>query len=75
MSVTIQAVYSAGVLKPVVPLALEEGETVVVTIAHRTQKEMTQDEWRQMVLSTAGKWQGEIERGNLGEAEEREPLP
>jgi len=35
MPMTIQAVYSGGVLRPVQPLALEEGETVDVTVAQR----------------------------------------
>jgi hypothetical protein len=32
------------------------------------------DEWRQAVLETAGKWQGELERPEQGEYERREPL-
>lgn len=32
------------------------------------------DEWRRLVLETAGKWQGEFERPEQGEYEEREPL-
>jgi predicted DNA-binding antitoxin AbrB/MazE fold protein len=33
MTITVQAVYSHGVLRPVQPLALAEGETVELTIA------------------------------------------
>jgi predicted DNA-binding antitoxin AbrB/MazE fold protein len=33
MTMTVQAVYTGGVLRPVQPLALAEGETVDVTIA------------------------------------------
>src|SRR5947209_5748768 len=33
MTITTQAVYAGGVLRPVRPLALAEGETVEVTIA------------------------------------------
>ena len=33
MTITVQAVYSGGVLRPSQPLALEEGETVQVTVA------------------------------------------
>jgi len=36
MTLTIQAVYEGGVLRPVEPLALPEGETVQVTIARTT---------------------------------------
>jgi hypothetical protein len=32
------------------------------------------DEWRQRVLETVGKWQGEVERPEQGEYEPREPL-
>ena len=34
MTITIQAVYEAGVLKPIQPLPLKEHETVTVTV-HR----------------------------------------
>jgi predicted DNA-binding antitoxin AbrB/MazE fold protein len=73
---TTQAVYTGGVLKPIAPLAIKDGETVEVTISTvgPTPSEMSQDEWRQKVLSTAGKWQGEFERPELGIVEEREPL-
>jgi predicted DNA-binding antitoxin AbrB/MazE fold protein len=33
MTMTVQAVYTGGVLRPVQPLALAEGETVEVTIS------------------------------------------
>ena len=33
MPITVRAVYQGGVLRPVQPLALDEGETVEVTIA------------------------------------------
>ena len=33
MTMTVRAVYQGGVLRPVQPLALDEGETVEVTIA------------------------------------------
>jgi predicted DNA-binding antitoxin AbrB/MazE fold protein len=33
MTMTVQAVYTGGILRPVHPLALAEGETVEVTIA------------------------------------------
>jgi len=32
------------------------------------------EEWRQRILETAGKWQGEFERPEQGEYEQREPL-
>jgi predicted DNA-binding antitoxin AbrB/MazE fold protein len=33
MTITVQAVYSGGVLRPLQPLALKEGETVELTVA------------------------------------------
>ena len=32
-------------------------------------------QWRQGILETAGKWQGEFERPPQGTPEDREPLP
>ena len=73
MSLTTQAVYSGGVLKPLQPLALAEGETVEVTIATQTAP-MSSEEWKKWILSTAGKWQGDFDRPDQRELEEREPL-
>ncbi len=36
--------------------------------------QMSQEEWRQLILSTAGKGQGQFQRPEQGEFEEREPL-
>jgi hypothetical protein len=35
---------------------------------------LSSDEWRQRILETAGKWQGELERPEQGAYEQREPL-
>src|SRR5438067_1392539 len=35
---------------------------------------LSPDEWRRRILETAGKWQGEFERPEQGECEQREPL-
>jgi hypothetical protein len=35
---------------------------------------MSQDEWKELVLSTGGKWQGEFQRPEQGDYERREPL-
>ena len=32
------------------------------------------DEWRRRILETAGKWQGDFERPEQGDYEQREPL-
>lgn len=36
---------------------------------------MTDEEWRAFILSTAGSWQGQFERPDQGEYEQRDPLP
>ena len=35
---------------------------------------LSPDEWKRRILETAGKWQGEFERPEQGEYEQREPL-
>jgi hypothetical protein len=35
---------------------------------------LSSEEWRRCILETAGKWQGEFERPEQGEYEQREPL-
>ena len=35
---------------------------------------LSQEEWARRVLENAGKWQGDFERPEQGELEEREPL-
>ena len=44
MTTTVQAVYSGGVLRPVQPLALAEGETVEVTIASPVPSPLSEEE-------------------------------
>jgi hypothetical protein len=64
-----------GVLRLEVPLPpAEAGRDVRVTV-EPLPRPMTQDEWRSFVLRTAGTWQGEFERPEQGEYEERDPLP
>ena len=64
-----------GVLRLAVPLLESDaGQEVKVTVEPIPQKVMTQDEWRELVMSTAGAWQGNLERPPQGEYEEREPL-
>ena len=68
-----------GVLRLDVPIgsAAADGE-VDVTIEASGLKQQTiaeQDEWRQFVLSTAGAWQGDLERPDEGAFEERDKLP
>jgi hypothetical protein len=68
-----------GVLRLNVPIgaAAADGE-VEVTIEAADPKQPTnaeREEWRQFVLSTAGAWQGDLERPDQGVNEERDALP
>lgn len=68
-----------GVLRLNVPLGTEaaDGDVEVTIDPVRTalQKTADQEEWTQFVLSTAGAWQGDLERPEQGEYEERDELP
>ncbi len=68
-------VSSDGILHLALPLGLEEaGKEVQVTVEPARGEPVSQEEWRKAILSTAGKWQGQFERPEQGEYEEREPL-
>jgi predicted DNA-binding antitoxin AbrB/MazE fold protein len=73
MMLEAEAVYETGVLKLERPLPLEEHQRVTVHIMPRAER-VSQDAWREIVLSTAGKWEGEFERPEQGQYEAREPL-
>lgn len=66
---------SDGVLRLTLPLSpADAGREVRVTVDPTPQRPPTADEWRAGVLRFAGAWQGEFERPEQGEYEEREPL-
>ncbi len=63
-----------GVLHVTVPLgAADAGREVKVTV-EPAGPVMTQEEWRERVIALAGQWQGDWERPEQGEYEERAPL-
>jgi len=68
-----------GVLRLNVPIGAADADgEVEVTIEAFVPKPQTraeQEEWRQFVLSTAGAWQGDLERPEQGEYEVRDKLP
>lgn len=65
-----------GVLHLDVPIGQAEADKEVqITIDPVPRPAMAQEEWRQFVLSTAGAWQGELERPPQGEYEQRDELP
>ena len=68
-----------GVLRLNVPIgpaaADDEVEVTIETAGSKQQTVAELEEWRQFVLSTAGAWQGELERPEQGDYEERDELP
>lgn len=70
----VSKVDSDGVLRVTVPLPTEAGRDVRVTVESLPRRAMTPEKWRAFVLQTAGAWQGEFERPEQGEYEERDPL-
>jgi hypothetical protein len=66
---------SNGVLQLTLPLGLPDaGREVQITIEPAGPPAMSQEEWRRAILATSGKWQGDFERPEQGELEEREQL-
>jgi hypothetical protein len=66
---------SNGVLQLTLPVGpADAGREVQVTVEPVGLPALSPDEWRQRVLETAGKWQGELERPEQGGYERRAPL-
>jgi len=67
-----------GILQLNVPIgAADADREVKVTIEATGLEQQTnadQEEWRQFVLATAGAWQGNLERPEQGEYEQRDEL-
>lgn len=70
----LSRVGSDGVLRLNVTLPKADAGRDVKIIVEPAQPPLTQEQWRDAVLRTAGKWQGDFERPPQGEYEEREPL-
>jgi hypothetical protein len=67
---------SDGILQLSVPVGPADADREVrVTVEPvATPTPLSQEEWARRVLENAGKWQGDFERPEQGEYEEREPL-
>jgi hypothetical protein len=73
--VITSTVGSDGVLHLSLPLGSNEANRQVqVTVEPVVVPAMTPEEWRARVMETAGQWQGDFERPDQGEPEERDPL-
>ncbi len=68
-------VSSDGILHLALPVGIEDANTEVqVTVEPVPSAAMSQEEWERLVLSTAGRWEGEFQRPEQGDYERREPL-
>lgn len=66
---------SDGILQLTLPVGSDAADQEVqITVEPVGPSALSPDEWRQRILETAGKWQGEFERSEQGEYEQREPL-
>lgn len=63
---------SDGVLHLDLPLGVDHAQEVVRVTIETLAPPTADDEWRRAILSTAGKWRGELERPDQGEYEVRE---
>src|SRR5437868_3037265 len=65
---------SNGILQVAVPVGPADADREVqITVEPVGPAALSPEEWRQRVLETAGKWQGEFERPEQGEYERRGP--
>jgi hypothetical protein len=66
---------SNGILHFSLPVgSANADQEVQVTVEPVGGATLSSDEWRRQILETAGKWQGDFERPEQGEYEQREPL-
>jgi hypothetical protein len=66
---------SNGVLELTLPVGTADAnQEVQVTVEPIRESSLSHDQWRQGILETAGKWQGDFVRPEQGEYEHREPL-
>jgi hypothetical protein len=73
--VLTSTVSNDGVLRLSIALGIEEAnKDVRVTVEPMTPAPMSQEEWQRFITSTAGKSQGDFERPEQGELQERDPL-
>ena len=64
-----------GVLQVTVPLGAANANREVRIIIEPLPPRLTQEDWQNFIMSTAGTWQGDFERPEQGEYEQREKLP
>jgi len=65
---------SDGVLHLAVPMGPADANREVQVTVEPVGPPLSADEWRRGIMETAGKWQGDFERPEQGEYEQRGPL-
>jgi hypothetical protein len=66
---------SNGVLQLTLPLGpADANQEVQITVEPIDRPPLTPDEWRRGIMATAGKWQGDFERPEQGDYEQRDQL-
>jgi hypothetical protein len=66
---------SNGILQVTLPVGPADADREVqITVEPISPPAQSPDEWRRRVLETAGMWQGDLERPEQGEYEQREPV-
>jgi hypothetical protein len=64
-----------GVLNVIVPVGTADANREVKIIIEPTNdRTKTEEEWQNFITSMAGSWQGEFERPDQGQFEQRDPL-
>ena len=64
-----------GILHLALPVGIEAAnKEVQITVEPVSSLPISQEEWQELVRSTGGKWQGDFERPEQGDYEQREPL-
>lgn len=68
-----------GVLHPSVPMgkaaAGREVEVIIEAPVPKDRANSEREEWQQFMSETAGAWQGDLDRPERGEYEQRDELP
>ena len=65
---------SNGILQLSVPMGVADADREVQVTVEPIKTPLSQEEWARRVLENAGTWQGDFERPEQGEYEERDPL-
>jgi hypothetical protein len=75
LNVTLCLIEPRPVFRSNLPVGSGEADREVqVTVEPVGAPALSPEEWRKRILKPAGKWQGDLERPEQGEYEQREPL-